>query len=133
LHRAHVPRWDPGDLDPGRPRCAARWRQRATGRPADRGARLRRDEAPRRRARARAGDRLRREAPMTEEEVRVAATEALDDLPAWVREKLGDVVVIVEESHPAGIMGIYDPVGGLKRIVIFRNANPNAEEVRKTV
>ena len=70
---------------------------------------------------------------MTEEEVREAAIEALDDLPAWVREKLGDVAVIVEESHPNGIMGIYDPVGGLQRIVIFRNANPNAEEVRKTV
>ena len=30
-------------------------------------------------------------------------------------------------------MGIYDPIGGLQRIVIFRDANPNAEEVRKTV
>jgi predicted Zn-dependent protease with MMP-like domain len=70
---------------------------------------------------------------MTEGEVREAAEGALDDLPAWVREQLGDVAVIVEESHPDGIMGIYDPVGGLRRIVIFRNANPNAEEVRKTV
>jgi predicted Zn-dependent protease with MMP-like domain len=41
--------------------------------------------------------------------------------------------VIVEESHPDGLMGIYDPIGGLHRIVIFRNANPNAAEVRKTV
>ena len=30
-------------------------------------------------------------------------------------------------------MGIYDPVGGLRRIVIFRNANPSAEEVKRTV
>ena len=28
-------------------------------------------------------------------------------------------------------MGIYDPVGGLQRIVIFRDANPNADEVRR--
>jgi predicted Zn-dependent protease with MMP-like domain len=70
---------------------------------------------------------------VTEEEVREAAMGALDDLPDWVHERLGEVAVIVEESHPDGIMGIYDPVGGLRRIVIFRNANPNAEEVRKTV
>jgi predicted Zn-dependent protease with MMP-like domain len=41
--------------------------------------------------------------------------------------------VIVEESHPEGLMGIYDPVGDLERIVIFRDANPDAEEVRRTV
>ena len=70
---------------------------------------------------------------MTAEECRVAAIEALDELPDWVREELGEVAVIVEESHPDDLMGIYDPVGGLQRIVIFREANPNAEEVRKTV
>jgi predicted Zn-dependent protease with MMP-like domain len=70
---------------------------------------------------------------MTEAEVREAAMEALDALPGWVREEIGEVAVIVEESHPDGIMGIYDPVGGLNRIVVFRDANPNADEVRKTV
>jgi predicted Zn-dependent protease with MMP-like domain len=70
---------------------------------------------------------------MTEDEVREAAIEALDALPDWVREKLGDVAIIVEDSHPAGLMGIYDPIGGLRRIVVFRDANPNAEEVRRTV
>ena len=30
-------------------------------------------------------------------------------------------------------MGIYDPTGGMQRIVIFRDANPSREEVRKTV
>ena len=70
---------------------------------------------------------------MTETEVRDAAVEALDALPDWVREELGDVAVIVEESHPDDLMGIYDPVGGLQRIVVFRAANPNAEEVRRTV
>ena len=70
---------------------------------------------------------------MTENEVRDAAIAALDELPDWVREELGDVAVIVEESHPDGLMGIYDPVGGLQRIVIFSAANPSADEVRRTV
>jgi predicted Zn-dependent protease with MMP-like domain len=70
---------------------------------------------------------------MTDEEVRIAAQEAIDSLPDWVHERLGDVAVIVEESHPDGIMGIYDPRGGVKRIVVFRDANPDAEEVRRTV
>jgi predicted Zn-dependent protease with MMP-like domain len=70
---------------------------------------------------------------LTEAEAREAAVEALDALPRWVRDELGEVAVIVEESHPDGIMGIYDPVGDLNRIVIFRAANPNADEVRKTV
>ena len=70
---------------------------------------------------------------MTADECRTAAIEALDDLPEWVQKELGEVAVIVEESHPEGLMGIYDPVGGLQRIVIFRAANPNVDEVRKTV
>jgi predicted Zn-dependent protease with MMP-like domain len=70
---------------------------------------------------------------LTEEECREAATEALDELPQWVRERLGEVAVIIEDWHPEGLMGIYDPSGGLQRIVIFRVANPSAEEVRRTV
>jgi predicted Zn-dependent protease with MMP-like domain len=70
---------------------------------------------------------------ISEDECRDAAVEALDSLPKWVRDEIGEVAVIVEDSHPAGLMGIYDPIGGLQRIVIFRNANPNAEEVRRTV
>ena len=50
-----------------------------------------------------------------------------------IAEQLEGVAVIVEDSHPEGIMGIYDPSGGLQRIVIFRDANPNVEEVRRTV
>ena len=70
---------------------------------------------------------------LTEEECYDAAVAALDELPGWVRNELGEVAVIIEESHPEGLMGIYDPVGGLERIVIFRAANPSAEEVRRTV
>jgi predicted Zn-dependent protease with MMP-like domain len=46
---------------------------------------------------------------------------------------LGEVAVVVEDSHPDGLMGIYDPTGGMQRIVIFRDANPTREEIRKTV
>ena len=70
---------------------------------------------------------------MTSEQVEIAAREALDSLPRQFREGLGQVAVIVEDSHPDGIMGIYDPVGEIHRIVIYRDANPDAEEVRRTV
>lgn len=70
---------------------------------------------------------------LSEEETRTAAEQALEDLPEEFAARLGEVPVIVEDSHPDGLMGIYDPVGGLERIVIFREANPTVEEVRKTV
>jgi predicted Zn-dependent protease with MMP-like domain len=70
---------------------------------------------------------------LSEEECRAAAQDALDSLPGWVREKLGEVAVIVEDSDPEGLMGVYDPVGGMQRIVIFRDAHPSAVEVRRTV
>jgi predicted Zn-dependent protease with MMP-like domain len=70
---------------------------------------------------------------VTEQEVHDAAADALESLPRQFRDELGEVAIIVEESHPEGIMGIYDPVGEIHRIVIFRDANPDAEEVRKTV
>jgi predicted Zn-dependent protease with MMP-like domain len=70
---------------------------------------------------------------VTDEEVVAAVRDALDSLPRPLAERLDSVAVIVEDSHPEGLMGIYDPVGGLERIVIFRDANPDAEEVRRTV
>ena len=70
---------------------------------------------------------------MSEAETRTAVEQALEELPAWVSERLGEVAIIVEDNHPDGIMGVYDPVGGLRRIVIFRDANPNAAEVKRTV
>ena len=70
---------------------------------------------------------------ISEAETRDAATAALDALPRWVRDQLGEVAVIVEDTHPDGLMGIYDPTGGLQRIIVFRDANPTVDEVRKTV
>ena len=70
---------------------------------------------------------------LSDDECRAAVREALDDLPAGFAARLGEVVAIIEDSHPDDLMGIYDPVGGMQRIVIFREANPSAEEVRTTV
>jgi len=70
---------------------------------------------------------------LTDAETREAVQEALDALPEEFADRLADVAVIVEDRHPDGLMGIYDPRGGLHRIVIFRDANPSREEVRKTV
>jgi predicted Zn-dependent protease with MMP-like domain len=70
---------------------------------------------------------------LSDQECEAAALEALDSLPAEISDRLGDVAVIVEDSHPDGLMGIYDPVGGVQRIVIFRDANPNTDEVKRTV
>jgi predicted Zn-dependent protease with MMP-like domain len=72
-------------------------------------------------------------AGLTDEQCREAAREALDSLPPEFARRLGEVAIIVEESHPDGLMGIYDPVGGMQRIVIFRDANPTADEVKRTV
>jgi predicted Zn-dependent protease with MMP-like domain len=70
---------------------------------------------------------------MSVADTEAAVREALDSLPNWVLEELGEVAVIVEDSHPEGLMGIYDPVGGIQRVVIFRDANPDADEVKRTV
>jgi predicted Zn-dependent protease with MMP-like domain len=72
-------------------------------------------------------------AALSDEETRAAVIEALDSLPPQIAKQMGEVAVIVEDRHPDGIMGIYDPIGGLQRIVIYRDANPNAEEVKRTV
>jgi predicted Zn-dependent protease with MMP-like domain len=72
-------------------------------------------------------------ARLTEAETRAAVQEALDTLPDEIARQLGDIAVIVEDHHPDGLMGIYDPTGGLRRIVIFRDANPSPDEVRRTV
>ena len=70
---------------------------------------------------------------LTDEETREAVQEALDALPAELAGRLGDVAIVVEDRHPDGLMGIYDPIAGLRRIVIFREANPSRAEVRRTV
>jgi predicted Zn-dependent protease with MMP-like domain len=70
---------------------------------------------------------------LTEEETLEAVQEALDALPPEITRELSGLAVIVEDRHPDGLMGIYDPGGGLQRIVIFRDANPSRDEVHRTV
>jgi predicted Zn-dependent protease with MMP-like domain len=59
--------------------------------------------------------------------------DALDSLPREFLDRLRDVAIVVEDRHPDGLMGIYDPTGDIRRIVIFRAANPTRDEIRKTV
>jgi predicted Zn-dependent protease with MMP-like domain len=70
---------------------------------------------------------------LTDEEAQEAVREALDSLPDEFAAQLGDVAIVLEDRHPDGLMGIFDPTGGMQRIVIFRDANPTRAEIRKTV
>jgi predicted Zn-dependent protease with MMP-like domain len=72
-------------------------------------------------------------AVLSEPDTREAVQEALDALPDEIAAQLAGVAVIVEDRHPDGLMGVYDPSGGIHRIVIFREANPTRAEVRRTV
>jgi predicted Zn-dependent protease with MMP-like domain len=71
---------------------------------------------------------------LSDEECVEAVRDALDMLPSEFASELQNVAILVEDRHPTeDLMGIYDPTGGLQRIVIFREANPNREEVVRTV
>jgi predicted Zn-dependent protease with MMP-like domain len=71
---------------------------------------------------------------LTEEETREAVMDALDSLPPEIAERLDNVAVIVEERHPSGrLLGLFDPRGGLQRIIIYRELHSSTEDVRRTV
>ena len=71
---------------------------------------------------------------LSDEETIDAVQEALDALPPEIGSKLTNVAILVEDSHPdRNLMGIYDPTGGLQRIVIFRDTHPSVDEVKRTV
>ena len=71
---------------------------------------------------------------LSDEETIEAVRDALDMLPPKLAKELADVDVIVEDRHPTeDLMGIYDPSGGLQRIVIFRDTHPSRDEVIRTV
>jgi predicted Zn-dependent protease with MMP-like domain len=55
--------------------------------------------------------------PLTEDETREAVVDALDSLPPEIADRLDNVAVIVEDRHPSGgLLGLFDPRGGLQRI-----------------
>jgi predicted Zn-dependent protease with MMP-like domain len=75
-----------------------------------------------------------REPALTDDQVREAVQDALDALPEEFASRLTNVAVIVEDRHPSGrLLGLFDPRGGLQRIIIYRELQPSVEEVKRTV
>jgi predicted Zn-dependent protease with MMP-like domain len=71
---------------------------------------------------------------LSDDETREAVREALDRLPPDIAAKLDNLAVIVEDDHPSGqLMGLYERRMGMHRITIYRERNPTAEEVKRTV
>jgi predicted Zn-dependent protease with MMP-like domain len=71
---------------------------------------------------------------LTDEEFEAAVQDALDSLPDGIASRLTNVAVIVEDRHPSGrLLGLFDPRGGLQRIIIYRELHPSAEQVKRTV
>lgn len=77
---------------------------------------------------------MRNATPLTDDQFREAVRDALDSLPPEIASELTNVAVIVEDRHPSGrLMGLFDPRGGLQRIIIYREHHTDAESVRQTV
>jgi predicted Zn-dependent protease with MMP-like domain len=77
---------------------------------------------------------MRRAPALTDEEFRQAVQDALDSLPPEIASKLTNVAVLVEDGHPSGrLLGLFDPRGGLQRIIIYREHHTSPETVRQTV
>jgi predicted Zn-dependent protease with MMP-like domain len=75
-----------------------------------------------------------RQPALTDEEFETAVQDALDSLPEGIASRLTNVAVIVEDRHPSGrLLGLFDPRGGLQRIIIYRELHPSAEQVKRTV
>ena len=71
---------------------------------------------------------------MTDEEFRDAVQDALDSLPPEISSRLTNVAVLVEDRHPSGrLLGLFDPRGGLQRIIIYREHHTSPESVKDTV
>jgi predicted Zn-dependent protease with MMP-like domain len=71
---------------------------------------------------------------LTDEQFREAVQDALDSLPPEIASQLTNVAVLVEDRHPSGrLLGLFDPRGGLQRIIIYREHHTSAESVRDTV
>jgi predicted Zn-dependent protease with MMP-like domain len=77
---------------------------------------------------------VRRTPALTDEEFRDAVQDALDALPPDISSQLTNVAVLVEDRHPSGqLLGLFDPRGGLQRIIIYREHHTSRESVRDTV
>jgi predicted Zn-dependent protease with MMP-like domain len=59
---------------------------------------------------------------LTDAEFEQAARDALDELPADFAARLEGVAVVIEGHHPnRRVLGVFDPRGGLRRIVLYRD------------
>jgi predicted Zn-dependent protease with MMP-like domain len=77
---------------------------------------------------------MRRAPALSDEEFGEAVKDALDSLPPDIASKLSNVAVIIEDRHPSGrLLGLFDPRGGLQRIIIYREHHTSRESVRQTV
>jgi predicted Zn-dependent protease with MMP-like domain len=77
---------------------------------------------------------VRRAPEMTDDDFRAAVEDALDSLPPEIASQLTNVAVLIEDRHPSGrLLGLFDPRGGLQRIIIYREHHTDAEGVRQTV
>jgi len=77
---------------------------------------------------------MRGQMAMTDDEFRDAVQDALDSLPPEIAARLTNVAVLIEDRHPSGrLLGLFDPRGGLQRIIIYREHHRDAESVRQTV
>jgi predicted Zn-dependent protease with MMP-like domain len=77
---------------------------------------------------------MRRAPELSDEEFREAVMDALDSLPPDIASRLSNVAVILEDRHPSGgLLGLFDPRGGLQRIIIYREHHSSRESVRQTV
>jgi predicted Zn-dependent protease with MMP-like domain len=71
---------------------------------------------------------------LSDDAFRAAVQDALDSLPPEIASRLSNVAVIIEDRHPSGrLLGLFDPRGGLQRIIIYREHHTNAESVKTTV
>jgi predicted Zn-dependent protease with MMP-like domain len=71
---------------------------------------------------------------LTDEQFQQAVQDALDSLPPDIASNLTNVAVLIEDRHPSGqLLGLFDPRGGLQRIIIYREHHTSPESVRDTV
>jgi predicted Zn-dependent protease with MMP-like domain len=77
---------------------------------------------------------MRRAPALSDDEFREAVQDALDSLPPDIASRLTNVAVLVEDRHPSGqLLGLFDPRGGLQRIIIYREHHTSRESVKQTV
>lgn len=79
---------------------------------------------------------------LSEEEFEAVARSALDEIPQQFVARMNDVaIVIIDRDANPNLMGVFDPRGGMRRIVLFKDTiervgqTPEGirQQIRKTV